>query len=766
MPALTDTEISAILSQQVGAANDHDRDEGQEGSRAKALDYFFGRMDSYVPPETNRSKVVSRDVADTMGWIMPQLMRVYLSSDKFAEAEPVEESDIQFSEQITAALNYVFFKDNDGEGVCYDASWEALLFSDGIVKTYYDETPQFAVSFHSGLTEDQVAMLLQPNEDGVEPEVLASSQRQELVTDPMSGQQVPIAVWDCKIKRQKAKGRFVIEAIPRGHYRKNATAKSPYDALFQSHVEQKTRSELIEMGFDRDKVMSIPVGSRRTSTEDTARNGYLNEDSLDKATEQVDLHECYAVLDVDGDDMAETVRAFMGGDDGSVLLDWEVWEDENPFDVIQYEPVPHRFEGRSVADKTIDVQDVKTVLERQALNNIYATNNPQRFAKGKIANPEELTTPSFNGTIFGDASSEIVPLPVPFVANHAFEGMAYQDEVVQRRTGVGRQSMALDPEALQNQSATANQNNKDAAYSQVELAARNMAKGWRLVFRKLLKLMVKHQDTPRSIRMKGDEFVTIDPRFWNADMDVTINVGLGTGSRDRDMMMLQQVLMNQLAIADRFMQFGATEQAIEMLPKIIRTMSKIAESAGLRNPDEFYPDNLDEVVVKLKEQAAAAAQQPNPEVVKEQAKAEAAMQLKQVDAQVSMQQAEIQAQGDIVKNKAELEADLQTSEAERTSKLQLEQVKQGAENQRFFAKLQQDRELALLQMGMAERESSEKDADGKPVKKPVDATAAMMMDGLGKLGEMVAQMNAMMTAPVEIVRGPDGKAVGTRKVLN
>ena len=40
------------------------------------------------------------------------------------------------------------------------------------------------------------------------------------------------------------------------------------------------------------------------------------------------------------------------------------------------------------------------------------------------------------------------------------------------------------------------------------------------------------------------------------------------------------------------------------------------------------------------------------------------------------------------------------------------------------------------------------------------------MDGLGKLGEMVAQMNAMMTAPVEIVRGPDGKAMGTRKVLN
>jgi len=72
----------------------------------------------------------------------------------------------------------------------------------------------------------------------------------------------------------------------------------------------------------------------------------------------------------------------------------------------------------------------------------------------------------------------------------------------------------------------------------------------------------------------------------------------------------------------------------------------------------------------------------------------------------------------------------------------------------------------LPKRGRAERESPEKAAEGKPVKKPVDATAAMMMDGLGKLGEMVAQMNAMMSAPVEIVRGADGKAMGTRKVLN
>lgn len=669
MAALTDDDIRAILSQQVAQAAKHDDDE-LVASRTKALDYFFGRMNAYVPPEPNRSKVVSRDVADTMGWIMPQMMRVFLNSTAFAIAEPVEKEDVQFADQATLGLNHVFFKGNDGEAVCYNATWEALLFGDGIVKTYWDDTPQYAVSFHSGLMEDQAAMLLSPNEDGEAPEVLASSQRMEMVED-FDGRITPLPVYDIKIRRQKAKGRFVIEAIPRDHYRKNAGATCPDDALFQSHVERKTRSELVEMGYDRALVWSIPAG---TNVENEDYRGYdIEQDALDKATEEVDYHECYAVLDVDDDGVAETIRACLGGPDGGVLLDWEVWEDDAaPFDVVQYEPIPHRFEGRSVFDETNDVQDVKTVLKRQALNNTYATNNPQRLVKGKVHNPEELTSPSFNGAVFGDATTEIVPMAVPFVANHAYEALAYEDEVIQRRTGVGRQSMALDPETLQNQSATANQNNKDAAYSQVELAARNMARGWKKVFRKLLRLMIKHQDTPMSLRLKGDQFVAIDPRHWNADMDITINVGLGTGSRDRDMMMLQQVLMNQMALADRFLATGAKDQAIDMLPLVIDTMTKIAEAAGLKNPGDYYPENAEALVEQLKQQAAAAAQQPNPELLKEQAKIEATKEIETM-----------KAQGNAVKEQAQLEADLQTKEADRQNAMVLEEKRQEFEREKL-----------------------------------------------------------------------------------
>jgi hypothetical protein len=73
---------------------------------------------------------------------------------------------------------------------------------------------------------------------------------------------------------------------------------------------------------------------------------------------------------------------------------------------------------------------------------------------------------------------------------------------------------------------------------QTELIVRTLAHGLKRVFKGLLKLTIQHQDKPRTIRLRN-EWVTVDPRTWNADMDATVNTGLGAGTRERDMMMMQ-----------------------------------------------------------------------------------------------------------------------------------------------------------------------------------------------------------------------------------
>jgi hypothetical protein len=533
---------------------------------------------------------------------------------------------------------------------------------------------------------------------------------------------LPVTLYDIKIKRKKADGSFVVESIPNEEFLISAEAIDTDKAAFTDHWQRKTRSELVQMGYDKQDVAAIPEASRISTPEAAARSPAANTyEPTDTSMQEVDYHECFIRVDVDGDGEAELVRACYGGSANGKLLHWETWEDESPFDDIKCEPIPHRWLARSVTDESADVQDVKTVLLRQLLNNIYWGNNPQRLVKGKVSNPEELTNPTFGGTVFGDVNTVIEPLEVPMVADAALQGMATMDDVLQRRTGVSKSTMALDPEALKNQTAEAVRKDTDVGYSQTELVARNMAEcGWNKVFRKLMRLMIKHQDQARTVMFNGKP-VTIDPRYWNADMNVTIDVGLGTGSRDRDLMMLGRVLANQIALADRFQASGAIDDAIDMLPKIVETMVKMGQSAGLRNPEDYYPEYTEQKLQQLKQLAQQKAAQPDPQLAIEQGKGQVQMQLKQADV-TSQQQIEqgrqqtqqqlnaLESERQVRQEQAQLQADLTTKEADRQNAIALEQVKQqGAYNIEAMRIASQERMKRLDLQHQAEQSQHSRD---------------------------------------------------------
>lgn len=689
-----EAELKALVSREISLAQT-DRATSSK-KQTKALEYYQGKMKDIVA-ETGRSSAVSRDLADTMGWMLPGIIRVFTASEHMAVAEPVGKEDMAWAEQATDGLNYTFWKENDGYRIVYNATWDSLLSANGVVKTWWDDTPTTKVSFHTGLTDDQYTMLV--SDDDVE--VIAHTEDTEDMPDPTTGQTTALKVHSVKIKRKVDDGRTRVEAIPPEDYGKDSDSKTCDEARFQYHRSEKTRSDLIEMGFDRKLVESLQKATDNRQSEELARRDQTTTEDGDISMDIVDLYECYVKADIDGDGIAETCRVmYAGSKDGGEILDWEEWEDETPFDDIPCNPMPHRWEAQSIADETMDVQQIKTVLLRQALDNTYATNNPQRFVTGEISNPEELFSPSFGGAIFGKQGATVEALTIPFVANHAYDAINYQDQVIERRTGVSRQTMALDPEALQNQSATANQNQHDAAYSQIELVARNQAElGWKKVFRKILKLEVKHQDKPRDIRMRG-KAITIDPRYWNADMDITINVGLGTGSRDRDLTMLQQVLANQTGLATQLQGAGFQDKALEMLPFIMTTLKKQAEAAGIKNPEMFYPDVTEEDIAAGKQRIEQASQQPDPKIQLEQQKAQSDMQIKQASMQHDQQTSAAKMQSDMQMQQAKMQQDAATAAQE----MQLKREQMAAElqlkQQQLVAEMDLKRELAYHDMAM------------------------------------------------------------------
>jgi hypothetical protein len=614
--------------------------------RQKAIEYFNGVMND-LRSEKGRSSVMSMDVDDTLSWMTPQLVDVFLGSNRMVLAEPVGVDDDDDAENATHLLNYVFLKDNPGYKIVRDSIVDAGLCKYAIIKLWNDDNPEYKVSFHDGLSDEQLALLEQDPEVEITNQTTTTEMMpvQDLETGVVT--EMEVNVHEVKLRRMCRKSRRRLEVIPPENFFLDPDATTIEESRFRAHREPTTRSALIKEGFDRKLIENIGADEDDTP-EDYARQNYRDtDDATDKSTELIDRWEIMMEVDVDDDGMAETVRIiYAGSESGGELLDWEVWEDEQLFYSIPWEPVPHKFAGKSLADATMPIQKMKTAMIRQVFDNTYASNNPRMFVQGEIINPDALFSPTFGEHVFGKPGAAVTPLPVPFVANHGYEALAYADDMLAKRTGQSRQAMALDPDVLQNQTATANQNNHDASYSQTEMVARDMAElGWTPIFRALLKMEIKHQDRPRNLRI-GKKLIEVNPKHWNADMGITINLGLGTGNRQRDMMMLQGVASNQMTLAGQLMQNGATEDAIDMLPKIVETMRQQTEAAGIRDSEFYFVDFDEEKVTKLKMQAEEAKKQPNPAVALEQQKTEAKMKEQEQAHQLKMAEIMAKAEAD------------------------------------------------------------------------------------------------------------------------
>ena len=444
------------------------------------------------------------------------------------------------------------------------------------------------------------------------------------------------------------------------------------DARFVGHRMTKTRSELIEIGYDPDLVNALPATSfanfgNLPQTRIDSALPYQTPIGLDKSMEEVEVIEVYMKMDADGDGVAEMMKIVMGGPNTNVLLDHELWEDETPFTDFVAERVPHRWQGRSTFDDTEDVQRIKSTLLRQFLDNLYHANIPDRAIDiTRVTNPDALLDRKIGNNIHteGPPNGVIMDMAVPFAAKEALTGLEYMDQIIERRTGVSRATMALDLEALQNQSATAVNAAQSAAYSKIELIARNFAEiGFKRFFQCILKLIVAHQDGPRRLKIKRS-WVTMDPASWNANMKFDVNVGLGSGSRDRDAAILMQIATKQEQIN---MQMGPDNPicGIDKYSNTLRALVQMALPSS--EPDKFFNEIEPQAVAAwMQQKAQQGSQDPKAqaEMQKAQAaqqKAQAEIQIKGQTAQADMQLKQQSAQMDMASRAQKAQADLQAS---------------------------------------------------------------------------------------------------------
>lgn len=592
-----DNDVQAIVQRQIEQAKQW-RDEYLDPVQAKATDYYLRRP--FGNEQEGRSRVVTSELLEAVLTIMPSLMRVFFGSERVVEFKPYGPEDVDTADQQTDYINYVFSEDNPGFLTAYSAFKDALVRLFGVVKWWWEDAEEVVGSEHTGLTQDQV-MVLAEDPDIRDLEVVEGDTPD---------------LFDVSVRRVRSNGRVRVEAVPPEEFLFSPSARSLKDARMVGHVRNVSADYLISLGIDPEVVDAAKGGSdddalvsqddlkaaRRIDRDDQT----FTEDEGDEATREVLFAEIYTRLAVevkDDDEEAavgrtELRKVWAIGDDHEVVLNEPA--NDAPFAMFMVDPEPHTIVGLDIAHRVMDLQLIKSAILRGLLDSLTLSLNPATEVTDGEVNMKDVLNPEVGRIIRVRKPGQMREVITPFVGKEALPVLEYLDEVGDDR--VGARSPGLDADSLQSSTKAAVTAAVQASQQQLELIARMLAEtGMKDMFKGLLRLVVQHQDEPRTVRLRN-EFVRVDPRQWDADKDVVVNTALGTGLVEEKLVLLGEIAAKQ----EQLLLNGAP---IASWSKYRNTLGRMAELAGFRNSQEFFPQFGPEEEAAFQQ---AQAQAPKP----------------------------------------------------------------------------------------------------------------------------------------------------------
>ena len=679
---MTDQELKGIVGKEIDDSIDY-IDNWVSPVRATATQYYRG--EPFGDEEEGRSQVVSMDVRDTVQAIMPSLMRIFHGSDRTVEYVPQGAEDVASAKQATEYANYIVNRDNNGFLEMHSAFMDALVRKVGILKCYWEDKTDFETIEYTGVDDNALAALMADPDAEVEIDV--SEPVGEAQMDPMTGQIImPPMVHDLRVTYTRPDGRVKLEALPPEEFLISREAKSVEEADYVAHRRIVTVSELVAMGYDYDEVYNLSSShdDMDTNVERNTRNPALSNDMnsrSDAAMRKVLYVESYIRVDFDGDGIAELRKICTGGD-GNVILNNEPCA-MAPFATLCPDPEPHDFFGMSVADTVLDIQRIKSSIMRNTLDSLAMSIHPRVAVVEGMVNLEDVMNVENGAIIRQRAAGQVQPLTMPFVGQQAFPVLQYMDEVKEARTGISKASMGLDAGALQSSTATAVAATVSSAQQHIEMIARVFAEtGVKRLYELVLYNITTHQDKARMVRLNND-FVEMDPKVWNTNMDVSVSVALGRGSDTERMMMLRQIgEMQKEAMSTMGPQNPLTD-----ITKLSNTLKEMTTLAGFKDTSQFWGD--------------PAQYQPPPEGPKEPTVEEQLVQVQiqsiQADMQKKAAELDLERQKMMMEDdrkRDELEADIRMKAAELEAKygtqLDVAQIKSEMAINREVMKAQAD----------------------------------------------------------------------------
>jgi hypothetical protein len=697
------TDVQSIVSNLIEDAVKY-VDEELTPARAKATQYYNG--DKFGNETPGRSQVVLTEVRDAIDSVMPEYLRLFFGPDHAVEFEPVGAEDVEHAKQATDAIRYVFERDNPGFMIAYSTLKDGLMRQIGAVKwgTEPGEAKAFKVS---NVSEEQLANFVAQEEAGeLEIVKITRVEGEPLVT--IEG-------------KRTAEPRIWVEAMPCEELLFTKGVKPGLKGIFVGHRTERTRGELIALGVSAKDLDEHGDSDYRLkdNEERIAREGEYNQDDpqAGEANKKITYVEGYALIDEDGDDVAELRQICTIGPGYWIVKD-------EPTDYVRMaawcpNPEAHSIKGLSDADNTMDMQLIKSLLFRSSLDSLgFAIYPRTAYQEGQVSVEDVLNT-----EIGAPIRTRSMPSNVLQVFSHTWVGkealgaLDYCDSIIEKRTGRDQGAMGIDADALQSTTKDGVNAAVQSSQLRIELKARLFAEMLlKPMFKGLLKEFVSNQPRKKMMRLRNN-WVEIDPSTWNVDMDVIVNVALGSSLKEEKLQVLAEIKATQESILS---QLGPQNPLVK-LSQYYHTLKTGLEIGGFKDVGNFFTE-----VPADWQPPAPPEPQPTPEQVLaqtqlqiEEMKTKRELAIKEAELTLKEQEADQQHEREMLKLAQQLEIEKLKLEMEYNVKLQIArinaEVKQSAavlDGQVKAATLEHDAEIADREDDREERRMAhEKEMD-------------------------------------------------------
>ena len=642
------------LSQSVGSAESG----FLYSNRQAALATYLGQPDG--KEVEGRSSVVSTDVADAIEWIMPEIVKAFTQNNEVVTFDPCYDGDEDQAELESQYVYDILMKDNNGFLVIHQFIKDALMQKNGFLKVHYDKDEKESVETYTGLTEVELQMVL------ADPE----NELQEMTE--IEGQ---IPTFDISVLKTVVNSKICVVSVPPEEFRINRLHNSVdvSGARFTAHVLLKYAGDLVEEGHDKELIDSIPTSE--VFENDREYRFYVQgeevglDDNLsgDASLRPLEISECYMKMDVNEDGIAELVKVTVaGGNNPTHILSIEPI-DGNPFISSTAILMSHKLFGLSIYDRLKQIQDQKTSLWRNILDNMYLQNNQRTVVVENQVNLDDLMVSRPGGIIRAKTLGAVAPYVTPPLGADAYKMMDYLDQVRAGRSGVSPEGPVTDSmvgDRVGSEGIASMMSQKEEL---VGLMIRVIAEtGIKPLCYKIRDEAIKHQDVMKDYMFRG-QWKQVNPSKWRNRSHTTIRVGTGTGNKQAQMGALSQLMMSQEKILMNPSQSLITEE------QVFNAINDFAKHAGMPSARRYVLDPKSPEGQKNKQAVTKAGQEAKQaEMMEKKVMAESTAKIAQAEvskAETAGQNVQLKSQIDFQKN-------------------QIAMQKQSADNQIAFLKQQ------------------------------------------------------------------------------